>query len=296
MTTNEVKAIHILEQARPISLRTYDQIPMNSQDLLEQAKRVAPQLAGKSIAFIGDHDGTSLMLGLLAHSGILDLPKKILLLDFDERLLAVAQLLAAKYGFAEILETRLYNVFDKLPEDLVSQYDGFYTNPPYGASNDGASVRLFITRGFELLNSNGIGYAIIPKSQKRSWTLAAYRKTKDFLSEYGWQIVSKIENLHGYKLDDDPTLRSAFIKLEKSNPGKVDSQMPWAGRDVTHIEIPNFYGRSVEPPYPNFISRDGYEVFKPDIILSEKVNHEPTSSLDFSSQPEQVQYPSIAAD
>ena len=271
MTTNEIEALQILEQARPSSLRNYDQIPMNGIDLLDQVKRVAPQLAGKSIAFIGDHDGTSLMLGLLAQNGDLKLPKKILLLDFDERLLVIAQSLATKYGFEGILETCLYNVFDKLPEDLIGQYDGFYTNPPYGASNAGASVRLFITRGCELVSKNGVGYAIIPKNQQRFWTLAAYRKTRDFLVQYGWKISNKIENLHGYKLDDDPTLRSTFITLEKSFSEGLDSQMPWAGRDVAHVEIPNFYGRSVEAPYPNFISADGHEVYKPALSTRQNV-------------------------
>ena len=119
----ELEALAILERYRPTSLRDYDQIPMHGHDLLTQVKRVAPSLAGKTVAFVGDHDGTSLLLGLLAAKGLVDPPQKMLLLDFDQRLFEVARQLAIEYGFADRLETLPYNVFDPLPTDLIETFE-----------------------------------------------------------------------------------------------------------------------------------------------------------------------------
>lgn len=138
----EVEVLKVLEQARPPSLRQYDQIPMHGEDLLQQVKRMAPLLANKTVAFVGDHDGTSLLLGLLYSKGLGQAPSRMVLLDFDERLLVVAQELAIEYGFDSKIETGLYNVFNAVPPDLTNQFDVFYTNPPYGAYNFGASARL----------------------------------------------------------------------------------------------------------------------------------------------------------
>lgn len=257
----ELEALDILERIRPPSLREYDQIPMDGADLLAQVKRVAPELAGKSVAFVGDHDGTSLLLGLLGSRGLVEMPSRMLVLDFDLRLLEVARQIAADHDFSDCLETLGYNVFDPLPLDLLETFDVFYTNPPYGASNDGASVRLFVTRGSELVHKKfGVGYVLLPDDDQRAWTRDAMNATGLFLSQHGWRISAKVANAHGYRLDDDPTLRSTAIRIERNElPLRVT--MPWARRGVSDDEIPAFYGRNVKPPYPKFIAEDGQAIF-----------------------------------
>lgn len=66
VTAEELELLSLWESARPESIRAFDQIPMRGVDLLCQVKLVAPLLAGTRVAFVGDHDGTSLLLGLLS--------------------------------------------------------------------------------------------------------------------------------------------------------------------------------------------------------------------------------------
>lgn len=274
MTLNktEFDLLRVVEESRPPSLRKYDQIPMLGTDLLEQVKNIAPRLAGKDVAFVGDHDSTSLLLGLLCAEGLLQPPRQMLLLDFDERLLEIAHKLASEHYFPHLLTTCLYNVFDPLPENYLGQFDVFYTNPPYGASNAGASGRLFITRGCELVRpTSGEGYLLLPDDPTRDWTQIAMRATTRFLSQYGWHIATQIFDLHNYSLDDDPTLKSSLLSI-RPLAGSFNN-MPWAGRAVSYSEIPHFYGRNDTPPYPRYISTDGQEVYSLVSLLGDGQTH-----------------------
>lgn len=251
-----------LWSVRPASLRDYDQIPMREGDLLRQAKLVAPLLTGKSVAFVGDSDCASLLLGLLGGTGY-DAPRRMALLDFDERLLSAAGSFADQVGFGSALEVHRYNVLDPLPDDLVGSFDWFYVNPPYGSRNSGLSARLFISRGMELC-SGAFGRAciILPYDRSRAWTLSAWRDTQAFLLEHGWVIGEKIDRLHRYYLDDDAELYSSLILADRLPAALGEPRSsPYQGRRVGFAEVPNLYGRSVAPPYPRYIRADGTRDF-----------------------------------
>lgn len=254
------RASTIIEQARPPALRTYDQIPMRSDDLLFQAKFIAPHLAHKTVAFVGDYDSASALLGLLATRDSPS-PTRMIVLDFDERVLTTLDNLARRYGFADRLQTHLYNVFDPVPADLVGTCDWFYTNPPYGSRNDGASGRLFITRGAELTRTDAGGCIILPDDRARPWTHAAMRTTQQFLLTHCWQISEKFDDVHQYHLDDDCDLFSSLILVHHADNGSDERAMPYAGRCVPAADIPFFYGGAVTPPYPRLIGADGKGVF-----------------------------------
>jgi predicted methyltransferase len=229
---------------------------MVTEDLARQAKLVAPLFSDKRVAFVGDMDGTASLLGLIATSGRY-VPKELLILDFDERVLESARVLAKTHGYSELVNVRLYNCFDPVPSDLLGTADWFYTNPPYGSHNLGASGRLFITRGCELVGSQrGSGCVILPNDTNRPWTCDAMIATQHFLESHGWEISDKVENLHRYHLDDDPDLTSALIVVDQTEL-KLGGPMPFAGRQVRTSEIPDFYGRSTLPPYPRSIDSDG---------------------------------------
>lgn len=209
VTEDELAAIDELENARPESLRDFDQIPMRGADLLCQVKLVANELADKQVVFVGDHDGSSLLLGLLGAKGHLVPPSEMMLLDFDDRLLEAARAFASLHNFQ--LNTRLYNVFDPPPSDLLGHFDIFYTNRPYGASNQGESARLFIARGSELTHESGRGYVLLPNDYQRPWTQDAMRATQAHFLENGWSITTSIPALHLYHLDDDHSLTSPYL-------------------------------------------------------------------------------------
>ncbi len=254
-TPDELRMAELIDRFRPPSLRIFDQIPMRSHDHVRQAKLIAPYLADQSVAFMGDSDCTSLLLGLLSKCGR-PLPSRMLILDFDARLLRVAVDVAKAYGFSHVLEARLYNAFDALPGDLVSQFDWFYTNPPYGSHNLGESARLFITRGCELVRPGGQGCIILPHDRQRPWTQAAMWETQSFLTQHAWAVNDKVRGLHRYRLDDDRYLTSSLMLVENVE-GVPCQSMPYSDRRVAYDEIPLFYGRGVMPPYPRYICHDG---------------------------------------
>jgi N4-bis(aminopropyl)spermidine synthase len=254
-TADELRIAKLIDRSRPPSLRMFDQIPMNYRDHVRQGKLLAPYLADQTVAFMGDSDCTSLLLGLLSLLGM-PLPSRMLLLDFDARLLKFATDLAESHGFGHILETRLYNVFDRLPNDLIGQFDWFYTNPPYGSHNLGDSARLFITRGCELVRPDGQGCIILPHDRQREWTRNAMLETQHFLTQHGWAVNDKVRELHTYKLDDDRRLASSVMLVEHV-ASMLHQPMPYGSRSVACEEIPLFYGRSVKPPYPHYICADG---------------------------------------
>lgn len=257
-TARERLAVRQLEAVRPAPHRAFDQISMIGEDLLRQVKLVAPFLAARTVAFVGDLDGTSLLLGALGELGM-PLPTRMLVADFDARLLRAAEAFAREHGFADRLDTVHYNVFDPLPCDLVGQFEWFYTNPPYGQYNDGASAHLFIARGCELVDPYaGSGCIILPYDTERRWTRRASWATEGFLNRAGWAVRAKIDRLHRYDLDDDRALTSALILVDRVKEGTDEGvAMPYRGRAVPQDEIPRFYGRSVPTPYPRYIRADG---------------------------------------
>ncbi len=252
----EREAVKLVAQNRPLALREFDQIPMYDRDLLRQAKLIAPYLAGKTVAFVGDIDSASLMLGMLSLCGNPS-PARMVLLDFDARVLAAARRMALRYGFSRLLETQLHNFFDPLPADLIGTCDWFYTNPPFGSNNQGASAQLFIGRGQELCKQEGAsGCIIMPYDARRPWTLQTWLATQRFLANGGWGVREKVDGMHRYHLDDDPTLTSSMVLVDAIAGEGLDAA-PYAGRRVPFNEIPLFYGRSVQPPYPHYVREDG---------------------------------------
>jgi predicted methyltransferase len=240
-------------------MREYDQIPMRSPDLLRQVRYIAPQLGNKSVAFVGDSDGTSALLGLLS---TLDLPcpADMLVLDFDERLLLALDEVARKHGFADRLTVQLYNVFDPLPSTLRGQYRWFYTNPPYGCRNDGESARLFVTRGCELASDRGgQGCVIAPYGSDpgRAWTRRSMLSIQRLLTEAGWVLAELRPQAHQYHLDDDRDLPSSALIVESVQVSPQSQTLSYAGRAVGLTEIADFYGRGVQPPYPRYIRAGG---------------------------------------
>lgn len=270
VTEEELELISILEKNRPKPLRDFDQIPMRGTDLLFQIKTVLPHLAGKEVVFVGDYDSSSLLIGLTCSYGFAAAPKRMTLVDFDERLLKSASELAKEYGFSALLETRPYNVFDPIPSDLRRKFDIFYTNPPYGASNMGESARLFINRGCDFVKEDRArGYVLIPNDSDRYWTREAMYNTQYFMLRHGWRVETLMNKMHRYALDDDETLMSSLLIVEKEvayTSEHVLPRMPFSDRKVPYREIEYFYGKSVLPGYPWLITEDGREIQKVDTL------------------------------
>src|SRR5262249_39437768 len=143
----------------PRPLREFDQIYMKAGDMVMQAEFVARWSDGKRLAFVGDGDSISVSVAYLAARGILGYgPARIDVFDFDERMVSAIKRFA-DHERLETLDAHLYNCLDPLPP--TPKFDCFYTNPPWGQSNGGESVNVFLDRGFELVAFDGEGLVVI---------------------------------------------------------------------------------------------------------------------------------------
>jgi predicted methyltransferase len=120
---------------------------MKSGDMVLQSELVASWADKKRLAFIGDGDAISVCAAYLQKREIIGYgPSRITVFDFDERIVQAVKRFADKERI-EHLDAVLYNCLDAFPQP--SKFDCFYTNPPWGASNNGESVNVFAQRGME---------------------------------------------------------------------------------------------------------------------------------------------------
>src|SRR5206468_1179383 len=101
---------------------------------------------------------------------------------------------------AEIIDAELYNVADPLAEKHWQQYDAFYTNPPWGASNDGTSVLAFIERGIETVRGDGLGCIVIGDHPSHPWTHSVQLRTQRLLLENSFRVAEMLPHFHKYHL------------------------------------------------------------------------------------------------
>lgn len=237
-----VNAISDVIMNRPRPLREFDQIYMKAGDMVMQAESVARWANGKYLVFIGDGDAISVCAAYLRARGILPYgPDRILVLDFDERIVGAVNRFADKERIPG-LEARLYNCLDDLPE--LPGFDLFYTNPPWGASNGGASVRLFAYRGMQAVSFSGEGLIVIADDDELVWAQSVLASTQAFAWEQGFYVKRMTPRLHAYHLDDAPGLLSCNLQLralpEEARPEhhalQVDAEL-----------LRNFYGADKAP-------------------------------------------------
>jgi predicted methyltransferase len=236
-----INAVSDVVQNRPLPLREFDQIYMKTADMVLQSEFVSRWANGKRIAFVGDGDAISVCVAYLAARGILNtVPSQITVFDFDERIVNAVRRFADAENVSN-LNAVLYNCLDPIPPG--DSFDCFYTNPPWGASNNGDSVRLFVERGFELLHYQGDGVIVIADDTELEWPKRVLHAVQRFANEEGFYVSRMSPQLHSYHLDDAPDLKSCNL---------VVSSLPGNGRETVSTErrgpqLEHFYGRDLSP-------------------------------------------------
>ena len=129
----------------PPSRWRLDHVPATVETMARRARHLAAEyeLAGASVLCLGDHDLTSLAVGLAAPEA------ELTVVDIDEPILDHVAESADRLGCpltAAWADLRL-----ALPPSLVGTADLVFTDPPY--TTDG--IRLFLTRGLEALRPTG---------------------------------------------------------------------------------------------------------------------------------------------
>ncbi len=237
-----INAISDVVQNRPRPLRIFDQIYMKTGDMVLQSELIAKWANGKKLAFIGDGDAISVCVAYLHHREILDYgPNEIVVFDFDERICNAVSRFAAEEQITN-LSAHLYNCLDAFPSK--EKFDCFYTNPPWGASNDGESVKVFVQRGMEAVGYNGEGTVVIADDHDLDWPQQVLAATQKFALESDFYIQNMGSRLHGYHLDDNPNLLSCNLVL-KSLPGAL---MPGLSMPIIDpVRLAHFYGHNNHP-------------------------------------------------
>lgn len=234
-----INAVSDVVQNRPRPLREFDQIYMKTGDMVMQSELVSRWANGKRLAFIGDGDSIGSCVALLKARGIFEEgPSQVTVFDFDERICHSISLFAEHAGIST-LSSRLYNCAEPFPSELIGAYDCFYTNPPWGASNGGESVKVFMQRGFEATSYTGEGLVVIADDHQLEWPQHVLAEVQRYALSHD-QFVQKMQSrLHLYHLDDAPDLRSCnlFFKALPKEQGSVTSTA------LDRERLSNFYGR-----------------------------------------------------
>ncbi|WP_192183015.1 bis-aminopropyl spermidine synthase family protein [Mesorhizobium amorphae] len=242
-----VNAVSDVVQNRPRPIRDFDQIHMKVGDMVMQSEIVADWADGKRLAFIGDGDAISVCTAYLRTREVLDFgPTRITVFDFDERTVQSVKRFADKERI-EHLDAQLYNVLDPFPD--TTQFDCFYTNPPWGASNQGESVNVFVDRGIEAIRGTGEGMIVIADDDNRDWPKIVLANVQRHANRQGFFVSRMQRKLHQYHLDDDPDLRSCnlFVTSLPENPALSVPSKPIAAERLT-----NFYGMA-QPPKVRYV-------------------------------------------
>ena len=225
---------------RPQPIREFDQIYMKVADMLLQAEHLSRWLDDKDVIFVGDGDAIGLTLMHLHHSGILENgPRSIRVVDFDGRILSAIEEFSKRFDLEDKISVELYNVRDPLPKHLWQRYDAFYSNPPFGASNDGNSVRAFLQRGIEATGKEALACVAVADSIHLDWTHPVLLNTQKFLLDCRFAIIEMIPSLHSYHLDDSPELTSCSLVARKVEEGITT----YSSVSLPSEMLQNFYGK-----------------------------------------------------
>ena len=129
----------------PPSRWRLDHVPATAETMARRARYLAQEyeLAGASVLCLGDHDLTSLALGLVEPQA------EVAVVDIDEPILD--HLAGSAAGLGLPVTTAWADLRLALPPSLVGAADLVFTDPPYTTEG----MRLFLMRGLEGLRPTG---------------------------------------------------------------------------------------------------------------------------------------------
>jgi hypothetical protein len=249
-----LNAISDVVQNRPPPLREFDQIYMKAGDMVLQSEYVAHWAKDKRLAFIGDGDAISICSMYLRHREIVDYgPASVTVFDFDERICNAIRRFADAARL-DNLDARLYNCLDPFPHP--AEFDCFYTNPPWGASNGGRSVNVFMQRGFEAVNYEGDGMVVVADDPDLPWPKEVLANLQGYAIQRKYYIQRMMSQVHSYHLDDAPDLKSCNVLVR---PCDSDEHL-FGNSPSTPITDPevldNFYGMNASPRVRYVLERE----------------------------------------
>jgi predicted methyltransferase len=186
---------------RPRALKEFDQWYMEPRQAFFRLAYMHSRgdLVDRDVFVIGDDD----LVGLAA--ALTGLPRRVLVLEIDERLVEFTNRMAREHGLQERLEARMFDVRQEFPAELRGRFDVFVCDPAETLTG----LRLFLSRGAAGLRGEG--------------SAAYFGLTSLEASKAKWLKVQRLCHQMGFLVTD---IRRAFT--EYPNPGWDPSLAFWA--------------------------------------------------------------------
>lgn len=160
------------------------------------------------VVLIGDDDLLSVALSM---SG---LPKRVLVLDIDERLGDLISEIADERGLD--IEFMRYDVAEPLPEDLIGAFDLFSSEP----LETWLGLRAFILRGAACLGEGGVGYFGLTRAEA---SLEKWRRIEALVTRMNFAITDVVAGFSYYSTRFEDVSYEVFVKRlrfpVRENPG-----------------------------------------------------------------------------
>lgn len=188
---------------RPSADRMLDQFTATLDTTIRRAVELnkAEDLFGRDIAFLGDDDLTSIA------AGIIDTPRRIQVLDIDQRILNHIAMVTKQEALP--IETEHYDARQQLPHHLRHSFDVVFTDPPY--TPDG--ITLFLARAVELVRPRVASriylcYGTSERARERELTI------QKIILDFGLIIHQKLAYFNQYQGADSIGSNSSLYALD----------------------------------------------------------------------------------
>lgn len=147
-------------------------------------------LQGTQIAMIGDDDLVAVAAALLIKHVDEEQTSRFTVFDIDERLLYYIEELARREQLP--IDVEYCDFREPVPEGFTSQYDAFFTDPPY--TDKGCA--LFVSRGLQCLRRNSGLHAFLSYGQKSPGEMLAVQQQ---LLDMGLIITEILPDFNHYQ-------------------------------------------------------------------------------------------------
>lgn len=157
-----LKEYEKIAESRPEAIEKYDQGFISTDGVIRRVEFLYERgdLLGSKIFVVGDDDLFSIA------SSLTGLPKKVVVVEIDERLVSFINKVADEYGLP--VEAMVYDVQQAFPEELRRKFNVFVTDPVETIPG----LTLFLSRGVSTLKGVGCaGYFGITtlEASRRKW-------------------------------------------------------------------------------------------------------------------------------
>jgi predicted RNA methylase len=213
-------------------------------DCYEHALELLPLIAQRTLLLLGDADCVSLaVLSAVTQTGH-EAPKRIVILDFDKRVLRYIRESASHFEGHTQVETSLYNVLDPHSGFTFEEPDFFHVNPPFGSRNGGRSAAVWLYRAADMCGASCLGCAVLAANEDRDWCLTAKSHAASELKRLGFAPRDVLTKKHSYHSPWDPRLRSRGYLFSRES--KVPS--PMFAKGLPQEYRVDLYGDPVDVP------------------------------------------------